>query len=57
MPSPTSDLAKAMIGAYNAGLMHAEADDGAAAITWLEKARAMGDEKATTALAAMSEAR
>ena len=45
------------IGAYNAGLMHAEADDGAAAITWLEKARAMGDEKATTALAAMSEAR
>lgn len=43
------------IGAYNAGLMHAEAGDNAAAITWLEKARSLGDEKAATALAVMPE--
>lgn len=38
------------IGAYNAGLMHAEAGDSAAAISWLEKAAALGEAKATAAL-------
>ncbi|CAN7553273.1 hypothetical protein LJR143_003839 [Pseudoxanthomonas sp. LjRoot143] len=38
------------IGAYNAGLMHAEAGDRAAAITWLQKAQALGEGKAATAL-------
>jgi len=41
------------IGAYNAGVMHAEAGDRAAAITWLEKAAALGDAKAAERLAAM----
>lgn len=34
------------IGAYNAGLMHAEAGDRTTAITWLEKAAALGETKA-----------
>lgn len=38
------------VGAYNAGVMHAEAGDPAAAITWLEKAVALGDEKAAARL-------
>ena len=38
------------IGAYNAGLMHADAGDRATAIAWLEKARALGEPKAGPAL-------
>lgn len=41
------------IGAYNAGVMHTEAGNRAAAITWLEKAKALGDAKAAERLAAM----
>lgn len=41
------------IGAYNAGVMHAEAGDRDAAIKWLEKAAALGDAKAVERLAAM----
>lgn len=41
------------IGAYNAGIMHAEAGDHAAAINWLEKAQALGEEKAAASLAAL----
>jgi hypothetical protein len=41
------------IGAYNAGVMHAEAGDRAAAIIWLEKAAALGDAKAAERLTAM----
>ena len=41
------------IGAYNAGLIHAEAGEQAAAITWLEKAAALGDAKAAERLAAL----
>lgn len=44
------------IGAYNAGVMHAEAGDRAAAISWLEKASALGDTKATERLAALRKA-
>jgi len=40
------------IGAYNAGVMHAEAGDSAAAIVWLEKAAALGDAKAAARLVA-----
>lgn len=39
------------IGAYNAGLMHADSGDRAKAVTWLEKAEALGESKATAALA------
>lgn len=39
------------IGAYNAGLMHAEQGQDDAAITWLERAAALGEAKATTVLA------
>lgn len=45
------------IGAYNAGVMHAEAGDRAAAIKWLEKAAELGDAKAVERLAAMQPAR
>jgi len=38
------------IGAYNAGLMRAEAGDYAAAINWLEKAATLGEGKATAML-------
>ena len=41
------------IGAYNAGVMHAEAGDRDAAIKWLEKSAALGDAKAVERLAAM----
>ena len=41
------------IGAYNAGVMHAEAGDRVAAIKWLEKAASLGDAKAAERLAAM----
>lgn len=41
------------IGAYNAGVMHAEAGDRAAAIKWLEKAAALGDAKAAARLTAL----
>ena len=41
------------IGAYNAGVMHAEAGDDVAAIKWLEKAAALGDAKAAERLAAI----
>ena len=41
------------IGAYNAGVMHAEAGDRAAAIKWLEKAAALGDAKGAERLAAV----
>ena len=41
------------IGAYNAGVMHAEAGDRDAAIKWLEQAAALGDTKAAERLAAM----
>lgn len=44
------------IGAYNAGLMHAEDGDRSAAISWLEKAKALGEAKATVALATLREA-
>lgn len=43
------------IGAYNAGLMHAGNGDHDAATAWLEKARALGEAKATTALATLRE--
>lgn len=43
------------IGAYNAGLMHAENGDRTAAITWLEKANMLGEAKATAALATLRE--
>jgi hypothetical protein len=39
------------IGAYNAGLMHAEHGDRAAAATWLELAQSLGEAKAANALA------
>lgn len=45
------------IGAYNAGVMHAEAGDEATAIHWFEKAAALGDAKATPRLTAMRESR
>ena len=41
------------IGAYNAGLMHAEAGDPDAARGWLAKAQALGEKKAAAALAAL----
>lgn len=41
------------IGAYNAGVMQAEAGDDVAAFKWLEKAAALGDAKAAERLAAM----
>lgn len=41
------------IGAYNAGLMHAEVGDRPAAIAMLEKAAALGEKKALAALAAL----
>lgn len=44
------------IGAYNAGLIHAENGDRSIAITWLEKAKTLGETKATTALATLREA-
>lgn len=44
------------IGAYNAGVMHAEAGDRAAATNWLEKASALGDAKATERLAMLRKA-
>lgn len=40
------------IGAYNAGVMHAEAGDRDAGIKWLEKAAGLGDAKAAERLAA-----
>jgi len=45
------------IGAYNAGLMHAEDGDRNAAILWLEKAKTLGEAKATAALATLRETR
>lgn len=39
------------IGAYNAGLMHAEDGDRSAAVTWLERAETLGEPKAAAALA------
>lgn len=44
------------IGAYNAGLMHLDAGDRKQAITWLEKASALGEKKAAAALARAREA-
>lgn len=44
------------IGAYNAGLMHAEAGDRVAAIKWLEKASALGENKAAARIEAVTEA-
>lgn len=41
------------IGAYNAGVMHAEAGDRANAIKWLEKASELGDAKAAERLAGL----
>ena len=41
------------IGAYNAGLMHADDGDRDAAIRWLEQAEAMGEAKAPAALATL----
>lgn len=41
------------IGAYNAGLMHAEAGDRVSATTWLQKAAALGEAKAAPVLATM----
>lgn len=41
------------IGAYNAGLMHAESGDRNTAITWLEKAEMLGETKAIAALATL----
>jgi len=43
------------IGAYNAGLMHADAGDRATAIAWLEKAQALGEAKAAAALVRLRE--
>ena len=37
-------------GAYNAGLMHVDNGDHAAAIPWLEMAAGLGESKATQAL-------
>ena len=44
------------IGAYNAGLMHAESGDRSTAITWREKAETLGETKARAALATLREA-
>ena len=41
------------IGAYNAGIMHADSGNRVAAISWLEKASALGDAKATERLTAL----
>lgn len=41
------------IGAYNAGLMHAEAGEVEAARRWLAKAQSLGEKKADDALAAL----
>ncbi|WP_454827914.1 hypothetical protein [Pseudoxanthomonas wuyuanensis] len=45
------------IGAYNAGLMHAESGDRSTAISWLERAEVLGEGKATAALANLREAK
>lgn len=42
------------IGAYNAGLMHAQAGDRVAATTWLQKAASLGEPKAAAALGAQT---
>lgn len=44
------------IGAYNAGVMHAEAGDHATAIKWLRQAVALGDAKAAARLGALDAA-
>lgn len=41
------------IGAYNAGLMHVDNGDPTTAIKWLEKAKTLGDTKATAVLATL----
>lgn len=43
------------IGAYNAGVMHAEVGDHAAATVWFQKAKALGEAKAAPALAALQD--
>ena len=45
------------VGAYNAGLMHVESGDQSAAIAWLEKAEALGEQKAAGALATLRESK